>query len=375
MKKISYVSNLALSESSGGWSGINRNLHEELSRHFELDYIGPINPSFIFQEKVVSKLKRTIGLKGSFAFFSEDRLKNIEQEFKNQNKSENDAHFFFGNTPWIKIYPTKPYFVYMDADFITYLKVFSDYSKFSEFDINRIANQEKTWLENAEIIFFGSNWIKDETIRNLDLPERKNKYIVVNTGGHIPIPEKDTYSYKKDELSLLFIALNFEKKGGFDAVDIFLECKKNISKVKLTIIGERPPQHVLDIKGIEYLGRLSKSKPNELKKMEETFQNASFLIHPTKMDTMGAIIPEANYFGTPVFASNKFGIPDLILDGKTGILINNNDSIIDIASKVSLIFKDQVRYMNLRECARTYSVEKFSWDAIGKRIAKSIQGI
>jgi glycosyltransferase involved in cell wall biosynthesis len=370
--KINYITNIPPKQSSGGWSGINLNIYKQLSKRFEVNYIGPINPPFNLTEKAISKVKRAIGAKADFAFFSEKRLNNIKNQLSVIDISEVDAYFFFGNTPWVKTYPNKPYFVYLDADFITYLKVFSNYSKFSNKSIQRIASQEEKWLNNATAIFFGSHWIKNETIRNLKLPNKSNKHIVVSTGGHIPIPDKDTYTYKKDDMNLLFIALNFEKKGGFEAVNIFLECQKNIPKVGLTIIGEKPPPHILEIKGIKYLGRLSKNKTNELKIMEEAFQKASFLVHPTKMDTMGAIIPEANYFGTPAIASNRFGVPDLIKDGVTGFLIQADDDAKIISSKMVSLFQDKDRYLYTRYESRKFSIENYSWEAIGEKIANTI---
>ncbi len=371
--KIAYISNLKLAESSGGWSGINLNLYQQLKKYFTIEYLGPINPDFVFREKLLSKLYRKLGLKSDFAFFSEKRLSIINDEFSNSDKSEVDAYFFFGNTPWIKIQPNKPYYVYMDADFITYLKVFSDYSKFSKKAIQRIATQEKTWLYNAEAIFFGSNWIMGETMKNLGLTEDPKKHYVVNTGGHIPIPKKDTYNYKEDELKLLFIALNFEKKGGFDAVNIFLECKKILPKATLTIIGEEPPSSVLQLEGINYLGRLSKNKEDELKIMMQAFQKASFLIHPTKMDTMGAIIPEANYFGTPAVASNRFGVPDLIKDGETGFLIQNKEELNNVCDRIIRLFKDKEGYFTMRSASRLFSLNNFSWDSIGRKLKSNIQ--
>jgi len=370
--KIGYVTNLSMEITSGGWSGINRNIFAEISKYFDISLYGPIDPPFVKREKYISKALRTINLKSDFAFFSEKRLQEIRKIFDFFDVETQDSYFFFGNTPWIKINPAKPYFVYLDADFITYLDVFSDPSKFSRSSVFRIANQEKQWLENAKAIFFGSNWIMNETIKNLKLSPNRYKYHVVNTGGHIPIPSSDNYRYTHDELNILFIALNFEKKGGYDALDIFSKLKKTFAGAKFTIIGERPPNKVLEIKGVEYLGKLSKDNPNELNIMEEAFQSASFLIHPTKMDTMGAIIPEANYFGTPVIASNKFGIPDLIKDSITGILIKQEDSIISISEKVQVLYKNKEEYLEMRASCRKFSLEKFSWEAIGKKMSELI---
>src|SRR5690606_25571477 len=103
-------------------------------------------------------------------------------------------------------------------------------------------------------------------------------------------PEADTFT---GNLNFLFISLNFEKKGGLVCVKVFEEIKKIYPKSTLTIIGQRPPTDIVIKPGIIYAGLLRKTVFEEHEKFRQILSNTFLLIHPTEMDTMGAVLIEA----------------------------------------------------------------------------------
>jgi glycosyltransferase involved in cell wall biosynthesis len=50
------------------------------------------------------------------------------------------------------------------------------------------------------------------------------------------------------------------------------------------------------------------------------------LVLPTLMDTSPNVIPEAQIVGVPVVATNVGGIPEMIDDGRTGVLVPPNSA-------------------------------------------------
>lgn len=370
LEKINFITNLPLNEVSGGWSGINLRLHRELKKRFEIKYIGPINPQSFFLEKAVSKLQRSFGLKGRFQFFSQRRLEKINQIIKNEIDSDASYNFFFGNTPWIQYTSCVPYGVYMDACFGTYLNVFSEPGKFQTKDVKRICDAEKEWLQNARQIFFGSTWAMEETFKQYGF--RHPGATVVCTGGNVPEPKEDTF---ENDYLFLFISLNFEKKGGIECVAAFKKIKEKFPTAELKIIGQKPPEKILQIEGVEYAGLLRKDVPEELNKLTQYISKACFLIHPTMMDTMGAVILEAGYFGCPTIAPNRFGIPDLIINNKTGLLLDVPFLPSDITEMILKILEDKNGYHKMRKEVREFTTKERSWNSIGNKIVEKIKSI
>src|SRR5690606_30141521 len=110
------------------------------------------------------------------------------------------------------------------------------------------------------------------------------------------------------------------KKGGYVCVKAFEIIRQKNPSAQLIIIGQQPPQEVVQHEGITYAGLLDKNNPADLNYFQGILEKTFFLIHPTTMDTMGAVIIEAGYYGCPTIAPKSFGIPELIHNNDTGIV-------------------------------------------------------
>jgi len=87
-------------------------------------------------------------------------------------------------------------------------------------------------------------------------------------------------------------------------------------------------------------------------------------------EAFGLVFAEASASGLAVIGSKRGGIPEIIMDGKTGLLADPAN-IDDLASKLdNLIGSSQLREEYGR-AARKYMEEKFSWD----RAADEIEGL
>ena len=212
-----------------------------------------------------------------------------------------------------------------------------------------------------------SQWAWDEMTKYYNLNE--NQKIVVHTGGTIDYPSEDIY---KGQLNFLFISLNFEKKGGFLCVDAFKAIKKEFPSAKLNIVGERPPEDVLKEEGVTYVGLLKKTVSEDLEKFKQLLSEAFLLIHPTTMDTMGAVLIEAGYFGCPSIAPKSFGIPELIIENKTGLLLDIPFNSDDIVNKIKTLINDKDQYQKMRISVKDDMVSRLSWESIGSKMSKKI---
>jgi len=364
--KINFISNQSLHSISGGWSGINYNIHQQLESYFDINYIGPVSPPSLKYEKLVSKINRIAGLKGNFHFFSDNRLNLIKEKVHNK-LLKSKYNFYFGQTPWIKCNNEVPYGTYMDAAFPTYMDIYSSPKKFRKKDLLRIAKTEEKWLQKADNIFIGSEWAWHEMVKHYDIDEKKK--VVVHTGGNIDIPEKQTYS---GGLNFVFISLDFEKKGGFICVNTFKKIQNQYPQATLTILGEKPPKEVLNIQNIIYAGFLRKTNPDELSKFTRILSEAFLLIHPTTMDTMGAVLIEAAYYGCPSIAPSSFGVPELVIHNKTGIIVKVPFTDSNFYNEIKELIENKEKYLTMRQNVWDFSRNKFTWNYIGNIIRLKI---
>lgn len=370
MKLMNYISNLDLNQRSGGWSGVNVAIHGVLSKRFELNVLDPINPGFDYPAKVVSKARRTAGLPGKFHFFTSRRLKQIANLISRGADAEADCDFFHGSTPWILYDSPRPYFAIVDTCFSTYVNVYHDRKQFAEDDLNRIFDTEARWLSRASGVFFGTQWALQQVVDDYSIPPSNLE--VVGAAGSMRIPEKDR---DPQGLNLLFIGYDFQRKGGVICVEALKLLRQKYPDARLTLVGGHPGPDILAMPGITYQGFLSKSVPSELTKLEELYADASILLLPTSSDIQPLVISEAGYFGCPTVAPKSFGIPDLIEDGVTGILIDLPLSAEAFVDKIAKLVANKAEYLKMRKAVRAHAVANQTWPAVGERIIEKITSV
>lgn len=367
MKRLNYISNLDLSQETGGWAGVNVSLHNILGEYFDINSVGPINPGSDIPAKAWSKLRRTTGLPGSFHFFSNRRLSEISTRVAGRVDSSAGCDFFHGSTPWILFHSPRPYYAYVDTCFSTYVDVYHRRGSFEQADLDRIFSAESSWLSRAAGVFFGTEWALEQVVEDYAISRANLK--VVGAAGSVTVPDADTFD---DGINLLFVAFDFVQKGGPICVETFQKVKLQFPEARLTIVGGRPAADVMDIKGIKYEGFLSKSVPAELHRLRELYATAFALIHPTSSDIQPLVVSEAGYFGCPSVASKTFGIPDLIEDGVTGFLMDLPLAADEFAERIIRLASNRDLYMAMRRSVRESTVHNQTWPSVGARIANEI---
>jgi len=152
--------------------------------------------------------------------------------------------------------------------------------------------------------------------------------------------------------SLLFFGRIHPEKGVSEAIEI---AKK--SNRKLIISGLIQDQEYfaskvdphIDDRDIVYVGNSGPVERNKL--LGEAFA----LLHPIGFEEpFGLSVAEAMLCGTPVIAFNRGSMPELILDGKTGFLVNKVEEAVEAVNSIEFI--------NRRDCmewaSSTFSSQK-----------------
>jgi len=365
--KLSYISNIKLSESSGGMSGINHAVYHQLKRFFDVDDYVYINAKEDQWAKLKSKIRRVLGLKGNYPFFSDKRLNTINKIFQ-KHKFTSDAYFFFGFTSWIDIQVTEPYFCYNDACFETYVTIYNNKSEFLDKDLERIYEKEKVWLSKAEKVFFNSDWALEQTKKVYNITGEN--FMNIGFGGFIEIPQKDIYN---GGYNFLFISREFVPKGGRTVAKAIQIVRRKYATAKIWVVGDQPPQDLKEHPGIEYLGFFRKSYPKENDKLKAIFSKAFCLVHPTLKDTTTLVITESAYYGCPAIATKRFAIPEFIENRLTGMLVADPRSACEVANNMIYLIEHPEAYQRMRRAARSKALGYFTWNNVGEQFQHLIK--
>ena len=341
---INFVSNLPKDLRSGGFSAMNAAAFSAISRRISSRYIGPINPPVIASQKVWSKLRRIVGWQGSFFFFSERRLNEIAGEVRSKCQSDALLDFFHGFTPWILTRPPRPYIAWSDCTFRDCVRIFHRWQQFRHDDLERIERAEAAWLKNACRVLFTSQWAAERAIRDYSLDA--NRVGSVGIFGEIEMPARDAYGGSRE---FAFVSTNFEAKGGRIVLAAFREVQRRHSDARLIVVGDRPPGTVPEA-GVTFTGFLRKEIPDEYRLFQEILSRVRALVNATSSDICPLLFIEAGYVGCPVISTRRFAIPELIDDGRTGLLLDDSSET-SVASAMNWMLEHSSEYQEMRKAA------------------------
>lgn len=174
-----------------------------------------------------------------------------------------------------------------------------------------------------------------------------------------PVKTIDPINAKKEDFYLCLSRLIPYKR--FDlAIKAF-----NKLDLKLVIAGDGPELKRLKklaSKNIEFTGKVSNEKKYQL------LCRAKGLVFPAEED-FGIVPIEAMSQGTPVIAFNKGGATETVIDGKTGVLFEEQ-SVDSICKAVKRFEKMSFKTSDLLEQSR-----KYSWARFQKEIKEFIKNM
>ena len=157
---------------------------------------------------------------------------------------------------------------------------------------------------------------------HVDRPGKPVEQHPIPVYGHFP--PATTPLAKRGRLELLFFGFIRPYKG----LDVLVEALRLLgdTSVHLTVIGEHwgDPSSLMAtlsaLPGIEYhLGYMSNEDAANY------FERADFVILPYRKATGSAVASVAFHYDKPIIASRVGGLPDVVLDGDTGLLVPPDD--------------------------------------------------
>jgi len=171
-------------------------------------------------------------------------------------------------------------------------------------------------------------------------PEHKEKIEVIQNGIDIDwwqsqvlrFAEKDRYEIKteifranKNTLIIISVAELHERKGLKYLIKAISEVKEKYPNIKLVIVGEGP-----DRKNLENLIKKLKLENNVIllgrrKEIPKLLKSSNIFVLPSRREAFGLVNLEAMITPLPVIASKVGGIPEIIKDGETGILVESEN--------------------------------------------------
>jgi len=245
-------------------------------------------------------------------------------------------------------------------------------------------------LKKTDLIVGVSDYITDKIRRSF--PKLAYRCKTLLNGVDIDFFANE-YRYrdsgKKNGKQLLFVGRVSPEKGIHVLLDAFQIVFKHYPRVHLTIVGEqeslpltfliglsedvltRKLAHFQDMNYMSYItSKLSSdlarhvtftgSIPHRL--LTDYYRTADVVVLPSVCNEPCALpLFEAMAASVPVVASRGGGTPEVIVDGKTGLLVERGDASA-LAEAVQSLISNESLSKSIGEAGRKRTIELFSWD-------------
>ena len=229
---------------------------------------------------------------------------------------------------------------------------------------------ESMVLRNAAMVMLPSEWARGSAIHHYAINPKK-LYAIPFGANLAPSNGSEVVSHDHSKIRLLFVGVNWGRKGGDIALETLQILQQRGLDAELHVVGSRP-QNAQSMPGLFLHGTLRKDNALERGLLEQLFATSSFFILPSRQEAYGIVFAEAAAFGLPVLATRTGGIPSVVRDGANGKLFDLADRAEAYADCIENIWADKRAYHEMRAQARKLYDDELSWEVWGARVEKII---
>ncbi|HVJ45658.1 MAG TPA: glycosyltransferase family 4 protein [Luteolibacter sp.] len=280
-----------------------------------------------------------------------------------------DVIFSPGTIPIARLKTDIPTVFWTDATFagITdYYALFSNLSSEARRDGNHVDEQA---LKNSSLAIYTSDWAAKTAIDHYGADPAKVKVVPYGANVTSRRTDHDVAGFlerrKGEVIRLLFVGVDWERKGGPIALEAAKELNARGLKTELHIVGCDVPGEVPDF--VIRHGFVSKKTPEGSALLDRLFAESHFLIVPSRAECFGLVFAEASSFGLPSLAAITGGVPSVVSE-KNGKLFPLEARGDQYADWIAGMMADRQAYERLSFDSLAEFDRRLNWEVAGKTV-------
>jgi glycosyltransferase involved in cell wall biosynthesis len=169
-----------------------------------------------------------------------------------------------------------------------------------------------------------------------------------------------------DELVISMITVLREGKGHAVAVEAVAALRERFPGLRLLILGEGPAEE--EIRALAAPIGDAAILTGHRSDVMEVLDATDILLHPSRVDAFPTALLEAMAAGVPVVASRVGGIPEIVEDGRHGVLLASPPCVSEVALAIDGLLVDEARRHELAAEAHARFDEYFTVEAWMRRL-------
>lgn len=226
---------------------------------------------------------------------------------------------------------------------------------------------EKFFCRHADLVVTHSNFVRNAVATYL----QGKPIFTIPLGAYTHLCKNASSVTSRHTPHFLFLGRIEPFKGIEVLVEAYRMVRERLPTLTLTIAGRgkipEPLCNKMEQLGIRLVNRWLST--------EETcalMREADVVVLPYRDATQSGVISLAMAHGLPVIASAVGGLPEQVIDGKTGFLVKPGDAR-DLSQKMEILAKDESLRRQFRENQLKLASTTFSWDTAAEKLIEILK--
>lgn len=230
----------------------------------------------------------------------------------------------------------------------------------------RLKDREAAIYANASVVFVRSENIRRSLIEQYHM--NLDKVEVVYAGSNLRgVKSRHDASIERDPYTILFVGLDWQRKGGPQLLAAFRLLQKTHPQARLIIAGSLP-DIPSDLEGVEVIGQVS------IDGLGQLYQSAGIFCLPTRREPFGIAFLEAMEHGLPVVGTDIGAQVDFIRNGETGYRVPVLDPEA-LAEALRKLCDDPQGAKEMGQRGEQLIRDRYNWNSVVEKISARIRRI
>lgn len=270
----------------------------------------------------------------------------------------------------------QPIVIWADATFASAIDFYPKYfrNNICEESISDIITIERAALSRCRLVIFSSEWGAQGAIKNYKLDLSKVKVVPFGANfecnRNLDDIKKIVDTRPQDKCKLLFVGLEWLRKGGDIALQVAKELNEAGLPTELTVVGCQPIIDEPLPRFVRPLGRISNATKEGMDCLNELFAESHFFIMPSRAESFGHVFCEASSFGVPSLATNVGGIPTAVRNDVNGRTFSKDAGFEEYCAYISNLFSNYSQYKNLALSSFNEYEVRLNWSVAGRTVKR-----
>jgi starch synthase len=259
---------------------------------------------------------------------------------------------------WVAGQP-RPYALYVDQTRLMAERGWPSWMPLKPSERAEILARERDMYQNAFHVFAFGKPARESLIS--DYGADPSRVTVVGGGPNYPslpppgVPSQDP--------NILFVGRDFERKGGDCLIEALRMVRRTVRDATLHIVG-------ID-KDFDVPGVISHGKIFDRKELEGHYRRARVFCLPSRYDLWPHSLSEAMAVGVSCVGTTVGSIPEIVEDGRTGLLVPPDDPVA-LAAALVKILTDEGLARKFGLAGRKRVEQQFTWDHVVERMTPAL---